>query len=172
MTTGESIHSIHGKWSQPGVPHKGWRWVDEYDSCEDGEELHLTCEMCESQSIRYVHVMQHDHYDGLLKCGCICSGRMQEDLVSAKARDKAMQQRGRARVRAKKALKKRWANTGTKTWKLQVPEGKFTVFENGRGYNIRLHPRGEDFWFDNTNYPNPDDAKVVVEAFVMACVRR
>ncbi|GHV93821.1 hypothetical protein AGMMS50293_01410 [Spirochaetia bacterium] len=40
-----------GKWSEPGVPYKGWTCID----VEDIEEPCLTCEMCESQLIRYVH---------------------------------------------------------------------------------------------------------------------
>ena len=39
-----------GKWSQAGVPHKGWIWVD----IEDLGEPSATCEMCETQEIRYV----------------------------------------------------------------------------------------------------------------------
>jgi hypothetical protein len=128
--------------------------------------------MCESQAIRYVHVMEHDLYPGTLRCGCVCSGRMQEDLVSAKAREKAMQQRGRARARARKSIRKRWVQTGPRTWKLRGVEGQFTVFENGRGYNIRMQPRGQSHWFDNNYYPNPDSAKDVVEAFIFAPTAR
>ena len=45
-----------GKWSQPGVPHKGW-------SCDHVVDLGIyeraICEMCEKQEIRFVHSMSH-----------------------------------------------------------------------------------------------------------------
>jgi hypothetical protein len=47
-----------GKWSQSGVPHKGWLCIE----IEDLGSPDLTCEMCESREIRYVHHMQHDSY--------------------------------------------------------------------------------------------------------------
>jgi hypothetical protein len=50
----ELVVQKRGKWSQPGVPHKGWVCVD----IEDLGEPSLTCEMCESQNIRYVHYME------------------------------------------------------------------------------------------------------------------
>jgi len=40
-----------GKWSQAGVPHRGWTCVD----IDDLGEPSATCEMCETQEIRYVH---------------------------------------------------------------------------------------------------------------------
>ncbi|GHV31592.1 hypothetical protein AGMMS4952_20620 [Spirochaetia bacterium] len=55
-----------GKWSDKGVPHKGWKCID----IEDLGEPSLTCEMCESQEIRYVHYMKHPGYKDILKVGC------------------------------------------------------------------------------------------------------
>jgi hypothetical protein len=40
-----------GKWSQAGVPHRGWSCV----GVEDLGAPEATCEMCETQKIRYVH---------------------------------------------------------------------------------------------------------------------
>lgn len=90
-------HSNHGKWSQAGVPHKGWEFVTDYDSCENGEELHVVCGMCESQPIRYVQIMRHPDYPEPLECGLQCAGRMSDDHVSTEARDKAMKSRARAK---------------------------------------------------------------------------
>jgi hypothetical protein len=55
-----------GKWSDPGIPHKGWECID----FEDLDEPSETCEMCEFQTIRYVHVMRHPEYPSPLRCGC------------------------------------------------------------------------------------------------------
>lgn len=52
MTTEEQlVANRRGKWSAAGVPHRGWHCVD----IEDLGEPQAECEMCESQTIRYVH---------------------------------------------------------------------------------------------------------------------
>lgn len=50
-----------GKWSMPGVPHKGWTCID----IEDLGAPDAVCEMCERQDIRYVHAMEHPDYPEL-----------------------------------------------------------------------------------------------------------
>lgn len=75
-----------GKWSHPGVPHKGWSCVAIHDLESDRE----ICEMCEAQEIRFVHTMTHPDYPGALDCGCDCAGHMEGDLEGAKDRDRAM----------------------------------------------------------------------------------
>ncbi len=69
-----------GKWSIAGVPHKGWTCVD----IEDLGEPSAECEMCESQSIRYVHHMQHPQYANVLAVGCVCAGHMEGDLAASR----------------------------------------------------------------------------------------
>lgn len=87
----DAIRRGRGKWGQPGVPHKGWVCVGEYDTFEElGEEEFQTCGMCESAQVRFVHIMENDRYDGQLLCGCICAGHMEQDLASAEGRDHAM----------------------------------------------------------------------------------
>lgn len=65
-----------GKWSQPGVHHRGWTRIEKYDSCPDGEPIWLVCEMCEKREIRHVHVMQHPGYPETLECGATCAKNM------------------------------------------------------------------------------------------------
>ena len=47
------------RWSQEGIPHKGWRYVDVEDVCEglagDNERVYEQCQMCRNERIRYVH---------------------------------------------------------------------------------------------------------------------
>ncbi len=62
-----AIASKRGKWSVPGIPHKGWHCVD----IEDLGSPQETCEMCESMSIRYAHRMEHPDYPGSLLVGCV-----------------------------------------------------------------------------------------------------
>jgi hypothetical protein len=89
----QSAHGTsHGKWSQAGVPHKGWR-------CEDiddvGDDL-ITCEMCECAEVRYVHTMSNPRWGGgTLRVGCVCAGRMEEDAVGAETREAEFKARQR-----------------------------------------------------------------------------
>lgn len=113
MNERSAIRRALGKWSEAGVPHKGWRCVDSYDSCANGEEIHLVCEMCDHQEIRYVHVMEHDNYEGRLECGCVCAAYMEQDyemsdiaayLEAAQDRDREMRNRTSRSVNRRKAL--------------------------------------------------------------------
>jgi hypothetical protein len=102
-----------GKWGRAGTPRIGWRCVDFFDSCENGEQRHLICEMCERTPIRYVHVMEHDHYPEPLQCGCVCAGCMEAEYEGgeeaakkrAKEREKPLRQRANRRKRRSEATK-------------------------------------------------------------------
>jgi hypothetical protein len=85
----------NGKWCWPNVPHKGWTCTDVYDL--GGDYLGI-CEMCETQEIRYVHVMTHPDYDGELGCGCVCAGNMEENLTGAQEREKKLKLRSPERI--------------------------------------------------------------------------
>ena len=90
---------MSGRWGQPGVPHKGWQCVDCYDSCVDGEELHMTCEMCETQAIRYVHAMRHKDYPDDLECGCICAEHMEADYEAPRERERVLRNTAQRRLK-------------------------------------------------------------------------
>src|SRR5690349_9313221 len=68
----QAIARRRGKWSEKNVPHLGWICVGEYDAKEDGGDL-ITCEMCETMEVRFVHVMENGRYPEQLHCGCICA---------------------------------------------------------------------------------------------------
>ena len=84
-----------GKWSQPGVPKKGWTCT----YIEDLEDERIRCEMCEHQEIRFVHYMEHPRYPEALPCGCDCAGRMEDNYANAEARDKQMRNTASRRKR-------------------------------------------------------------------------
>lgn len=67
----------------PGVLHSGWHCVD----IEDLGEPHAEREMCESQTIRYVHHMEHPDYPGSLAVGCVCAGHMEGSLAAVRDRE-------------------------------------------------------------------------------------
>lgn len=114
----------HGKWSLPGVPHKGWTCVDD----EDLGRPRAICEMCEEQKIRYVHYMTHPDFDGTLAVGCICAGHMEENPQAAKAREKTLQN-----------IAKRKANWLSRNWRRST---KGNEYLNVDGMNVVVYPKG------------------------------
>jgi hypothetical protein len=90
-----------GKWKQPGVPHKGWTCIGMTDLGEPIE----TCEMCESQEIRYVHEMSHPEYPGYLGVGCVCAEHMEAVSTAARKREADFKSRWKRRA---KWLTRRW----------------------------------------------------------------
>ena len=112
-----------GKWSQPGVPHKGWYLV-EFEDLGSPDE---TCQMCESMSIRYVHHMEHRDYPEVLGVGRVCASNMEEDYTAARKREK------RAANRAKRRAK--WMST---EWNESM---KGNHYINRQGFNIVLFSR-------------------------------
>ena len=119
-----------GKWSQPSVPHKGWKCIDIQDL---GEPLEI-CEMCEKNEIRYVHYMKHQDYPDILAVGCVCAGNMEENTIIAKKRDDFMKSRSNK--------KKKWLD---KKWKLSK---KGNLYIESDGFIIILKNNGS-YWSAN-----------------------
>jgi hypothetical protein len=117
----EEPYSGHGKWSVAGVPHRGWSCVD----FESLDEADFVCEMCEHQEIRHIHYMQHPEYRKILRCGCVCAGRMEENLTAAKYREAG----AHGLARRRKAWPKR------KAWKV-TPEGQLRI--KADGYRVTI----------------------------------
>lgn len=84
-----------GKWSQAGVPKKGWSCI----GIEDLGEPSAQCQMCEDKKIRYVHLMEHPNYPEALECGCVCAGKMEEDYSGAQKREEVVKNAARRRSR-------------------------------------------------------------------------
>jgi hypothetical protein len=120
----QRIISKRGKWSQRGVPHKGWTCID----IEDLGKPELECEMCESTSIRYVHYMQHADYPQVLGAGCVCAGHMESDVTAARSREASMQSRVTKR--------KRWT---TRKWRISAKGNPWITAD---GYRVTVYQRG------------------------------
>src|SRR5262245_16213890 len=82
-----------GKWAQTGVPRRGWTCT----GMEDRGEAETVCQMCETVVVRYVHTMRHADYPGILECGCVCAGHMQEDVEGARRRESDFQNKQKRR---------------------------------------------------------------------------
>jgi len=78
----QEISDAPNLWNMDDVPHNGWSCVGVTDL---GEACGI-CEMCGNQIIRYVHHMIHPRYHPL-NAGCICAGKMEDDIAAAKKRE-------------------------------------------------------------------------------------
>jgi hypothetical protein len=126
-----------GKWTQPGVPHKGWTCVDIEDL---GSPDHV-CEMCEVQDVRYVHIMEHANYVKTLRVGCICAGHMEGDSAGARDREAAFRALCARRARW---LAREWSRSRAGNPYLNTDGFNVVVFRVGGGWSARLSLRGED----------------------------
>jgi hypothetical protein len=154
MNENDAIKQKRGKWSEPTVPHKGW-------SCTDIEVLErpeLTCEMCESQTIRYVHHMYHPEYGDELKVGCICAGHMEQNLLTAKRRDDFMRSRVSKR---KRWLSRNWKNSKKGNEYLKTDGYLVTVFyRNGNWVGYIKEINREYNITSRKKYDNSDKIKL------------
>jgi hypothetical protein len=127
-----------GKWTQPGVPHKGWSCADIEDLGEPSE----ICEMCETQEIRYVHIMEHPDYAEALRVGCICAGHMEEDLERAQLREKTFKA---GRQRRARWLSRTWRCSQRGNEFLNVSGFNVVVFRAGGGWCARVAHRNYEW---------------------------
>ena len=143
-----------GKWSVPGVPHRGWSCVD----IEDLGAPEQTCEMCESQTIRFVHHMEHPKYPGILVVGCICAGHMEGDLVAAQGREAAMRSRAGKRSRW---LSRKWKTSAKGNPYIRADGYQVTVYPRGTGWGTTISVPGGDFvQHSRLNFSTPERAKL------------
>lgn len=152
-----SIHTDRGKWSESGVPHRGWSCTD----VEDLGEPDRICEMCEGPTIRYVHYMEHPDYPETLAAGCVCAEHMSEDYVNPRAREKRL----RTRARRRKSWDKRSWNISHRGNSYLNTEGyNLTVFQDrdddGVFYGLRVANRDSGrSQQGHGRYQSEDDAK-------------
>jgi hypothetical protein len=109
---------------------------------EDLGEPSATCEMCETQEIRYVHYMEHPSYPTPLGCGCVCAGHMEDNYEGARLREKSL--------RNSSARRQRWL---TRDWRTSRSGNPFL---NADGYNIVVYPAGHGWGFRVTNRASND----------------
>jgi hypothetical protein len=144
----------HGKWSDPGVPHKGWAFIDFEDLGEPSD----VCDMCETQTIRYVHVMQHPDYAAPLRCGCDCAGKMSGDYEAAEQRERL--------AKSFAARRGRWLDRNWKTSAKGYPYLKtdnflITVFPDGSGWKACVADSVSDRkQFSSRTFSNEERAKL------------
>lgn len=156
-----------GKWDDPAVPHGGWSCID----IEDLEEASAICEMCETQSIRYVHTMEHRDY-GTLLCGCICAGHMEENLDRARQREKS--------YRSRMARRSKWL---TRQWYGGYWTGG-VEYVNTNGFHVEVYPEGQQWAgmihdnitehriYARKRYPSREAAKLAAFDAMLICAQK
>ena len=119
-----------GKWSDEGVPHKGWR-------CIDVERLdeRAICQMCESAEIRYAHHMEHPSYTMELVVGCQCAENMEEDYTAPRVRE--------ARLRTAAASRRTWLS---RHWRISNRGNSFLKTRDG--FHVVVWQNHDASWGD------------------------
>jgi hypothetical protein len=151
----EAVVHRRGKWSQPGVPHKGWSCVE----VEDLGEVDRACQMCESREIRYAHHMSHPQYAGVLVVGCVCAGHMEGDVVAARERDQRMVSRAARRSRW---LARRWKTSGRGNEWLRADGFRVTVYPKAGAWAATVASEDDDSFIKHSQrrYVTSDAAKL------------
>ncbi len=144
-----------GKWAMPGVPHRGWQCVN----VEDLSEPSMTCQMCESAEIRFVHYMRNDRYPDVLACGAICAGHMESDLARAERRDKKM--RSDASKRKRFPTRAGWRVNSKGNYLLKANGYRITIFRKGLVWGaVVSRPPIETGFFTRETFVSVDAAKM------------
>lgn len=160
-----SHNFTNGKWSDHEVPKRDWYCIGGYDRGRDNLEL---CDMCESASVRYVHIMRHDAYPDILEVGCVCAGNMEQDAKRSKRREADV--RNRSKRRAKWPLRK-WSMSRKGNPILRVLGYFVTVFRRGSSWGWFIVRRIDDQkWFSTELYATEWAAKeATFDAFEKLC---
>lgn len=154
------ISNGRGKWSEKGVPHKGWHCID----IEDLGEPEQTCEMCESQEIRYIHYMEHPLYPKILKVGCVCAGHMEEDLFGAQRRDDFMKSRS---GKKKRWLSRKWKISKKGNDYIKVDGYIITVFLRNGNWHALIKSEDESYeQYSRRSYKTKEEIKIASFDFI------
>ena len=155
MATEEQlVANRRGKWSAAGVPHRGWHCVD----IEDLGEPQAECEMCESQTIRYVHHMEHPDYGDVLEVGCVCAGHMEGSVAAAQDREASMRSRSSKRARW---LGRVWKTSAKGNPTIKADGYRVTVYARGQGYGATIAAvDGSAVQHARRNFPTINQAKL------------
>jgi hypothetical protein len=104
-------------WSEADFPRKEWRCIGVDDlkdnAAADGDFEYGVCEACGKERIRFVHYMTHEAYPRVIATGCMCAGRLEEDVAAPRERELKAERRAGRRSRWLSRKWKRSKNGGT-----------------------------------------------------------
>ena len=123
------------RWSKEGIPHKGWECIDVIDLGEgvfEGEAIpYESCEMCDQEKIRYIHILKHPNYCGEIHVGCDCASKMTDDYVSPPQRENDLRNRANRR---RNFMKQSWrVKPETGNYVLRYKGDYITIVKNQYG---------------------------------------
>lgn len=114
----------------------------------------IVCEMCGAETIRFVHVMEHDNFDEVLGVCVSCAEKMTGDDVNPRRVERGVRNKSAARD---KWLAGHWYLSARDNWVTQadgVNMGVFPVkFQNGL-WSCRIENK-----FFKGMYPSAEEAK-------------
>jgi hypothetical protein len=148
-------HTNRGKWSQPGVPHKGWDCIETYDA----EDNMIECQMCESTEVRFVHVMTHRNYSEDLHVGCVCAENMANDYIGPRLRERELLNVAKRR---NGWLRRKWKTSHKGVIYLNTDGFHIALFRNERTGNYSgqiVHQATQFKQRAQKSYRTLDDAK-------------
>tara|TARA_B100000953_G_scaffold283277_1_gene262128 strand:- start:96 stop:644 length:549 start_codon:yes stop_codon:yes gene_type:complete len=150
------------KWSEPGLPHKNWHCVGEFDALDELGDL-TVCDMCEKQRIRFVHVMAHALHDKQLNCGCVCASYMSGDALATETRERKM--RSKALRRQKFPKRKGWKISARGNTQIKADGVHIVIAKRQDGLHCIGSKRvwDKDYIWDRRGFTSVDEAKL--EAF-------
>ncbi|MBQ3112913.1 MAG: hypothetical protein IJC05_00915 [Phascolarctobacterium sp.] len=136
------------QWNKIGIPHKGWEYLGIIDLFEDAYPnecaVYIQCEMCGKERIRYVHLLKHAEYDGVMRVGCICASKMTNDYVTPQEKEQSIKNRMNRR---RNFMKREWKfKPETGSYILRYKGEYITIMRSkfGSGYGVIY--RGEQRW--------------------------
>ena len=129
----------HCRWDQPGIPHRGWTYIDVEDVFPVLEE----CEMCGYPELRYVHILRHPEY-GTIRVGCVCAKALLQGYADPAAREKTLKNRGK---RLETFCKREWTyKPDTGNFTLRYKGVFLTLMKSRYGPGWGIICRGRSCW--------------------------
>jgi hypothetical protein len=144
-----------GLLDNPEVPREDWRCMEVADILEKHDGARdITCEMCGVETIRFVHIMEHDNFGDVLGVCVACAEAMTGDAVNPRRIESQIRKKSGARDRW---LAGHWYLSVRDNWVINVDGvnmGVFPVkFQNGR-WACRIESK-----FFKGSYPSAEEAK-------------
>ena len=150
-----------GLWAKPGVPQTGWRCVDVYDVRGDGatanEAEYATCEMCERERIRFVHILEHDTFRDQLRVGRICAQNLSEDYINPRIKEAALKSKAK---RKENWLARRWQVSTSGNDYIKIDKRILVVFPDKNRSGMWKYKI--DSQFSKKSYPSSNSAKMAL----------
>jgi hypothetical protein len=130
------------RWDQPGIPHKGWLWVD----INDLDEPIGTCGMCGQPNVRYMHQLEHCETGQTIEVGCVCAEKMTDDYLNPREREAAFISRRLQRARF--PMRKGWRTSAKGNKFIRFDGHHVVVFRYGSHWAYRADGSPSDYAYE------------------------